>query len=388
MNGRQRRSIDQPGRRTSRLRLRRMAVTLGMTPVVVAVLLLAGIASAQPTIPDQVHPRQVFIARNVDGLGTTRLILVDLLTGQERTVDVFGERFSVTPQGVMYYSPADKRVKVVGGDGSITEHPFVQPGETSRRIDWVVDADGQRIAWTLTDGRDGALTTLTEVADVNGENRRLLLADGPRAGIRAFPVAFSPDQTALYMDYQPDSIGDLTTFRQYAGLFAVALEDAEVLSLPGEPGCFCGGGFGGGWFLRLTLTPDLPNFALRVTQLERGQSEMLSALPLTDFTQGGDVLISPQGARAIYALAQVRNFGTPEQQIQTVLVQVDLTTLTQTVLGDVIDFLLRPVAWTEDESAVILSSPQFDGTWKIGVPDGELEQTARATYLGTIRASA
>jgi hypothetical protein len=324
---------------------------------------------------------------NVDGFGMTRIILLDLLTGEEREVDVFGERFSVTHQGIMFYSPTDNRVKVITVDGEVSNHPFVQPSASSRRIDWLVDTDGQRIVWTLTEGREGALTTLTEIADVSGENRRLLLADGPRDGIRAFPVAFSPDQRALYMDYQPDSIGDLTTFRQYAGLFGVDLESGEIVALPNEPGCFCGGGFGGGWFLRLALTPDLASFDLRITQLERGQTETLSALPLTDFTQGGDVLISPQGARAVYALAQVRNFGTPEQQIQTVLVQVDLTTLTQTVLGDVVDFLLRPVAWTEDESAVILRSPQFGGTWKIGVPDGALEQIASATYLGTIRAS-
>jgi hypothetical protein len=364
---------------------RRISVFLALF---LALFFLTFVAAAQPTISDQTHPRQVFMQPNVDGLGTTRIILIDLLTGEERAVDAFGERFSVTPQGVMFYAPTENRVRIVGVDGSITDHPFVQPSDASRRIDWLIDTDGQRIVWTLTEGRDGALTTLTEIADVDGENRRLLLADGPRDGIRAFPVAFSPDQTALYMDYQPDSIGDLTTFRQFAGLFAVDLENGEILALPDEPGCFCGGGFGGGWFLRLALTPDLANFDLRITQLERGQSETLPALPLTDFTQGGDVLISPQGARAVYVLAQVRNFGTSEQQIQTVLVQVDLTTFTQTVLGDVVDFLLRPVAWTEDESAVILRSPQFAGTWKISVPNGALEQIATATYLGTIRASA
>jgi hypothetical protein len=356
--------------------------------IVCALFFMFGIASAQPAVPDQTHPRQVFIQRNIDGLGGSRLVLLDLLTGEERTVDVFGERFTVTPNGVLFYSPSENRVKLVGVDGEISDHPFMQPGETTRRIDWLFDTDALQIAWTLTDGRNGALTTLTEIAAFDGSNRRLLLADGPRDGIRAFPVAFSPDGTQLYMDYQPDSIGDLTTFRQYAGLFAVNLEDGEIETLPGEPGCFCGGGFGGGWFLRLALTPDLLNFDLRLTQLEREQSEMLPALPLTDFTQGGDVLVSPQGGRAVYALAQVRSFGTPDQEVQTVLVQVDLNNLTQTVLGDVVDFLLRPVAWTEDESAVILISPQFDGTWKISVPDGTLEQTARSTYLGTIRASA
>jgi hypothetical protein len=353
-----------------------------------ACLLSARAASAQPAVPDQTHPRQVFMLRSIDGQGTSRVILLDLLTGEERGVNVFGERLTVTPQGVMFYAPGENRVKLLGINGNITDHPFVQPTPSARRIDWLVDTDAQRIAWTTTEGRDGILTTLTEIASFNGENRRLLLADGPRAGIRAFPVAFSADQRALYMDYQPDSIGDLTTFRQYAGLFAISLEDGAVEPLPDEPGCFCGAGFGAGWFLRLALTPDLLRFDLRVMALERGRSETLPALPLADFTQGGDVLISAQGQRAVYALAQVRNFGTPDQQVRTVLVEVDLSRLTQTALGDVVDFLLRPVAWTEDESAVILTSPQFDGTWKISLADGRLVQIANATYLGTIRASA
>jgi hypothetical protein len=68
-------------------------------------------------------------------------------------------------------------------------------------------------------------------------------------------------------------------------------------------------------------------------------------------------------------------------------VLVDLNNLTQTLLGSSVDFLLRPVAWTEDDSSVILTSPQQDGTWKVSVPAGDLEQIATTTYLGTLRGS-
>jgi hypothetical protein len=349
-----------------------------------ALLAAPGLVWAQPEMPDEAHPRQVFLQLSTE-TGANRLIFLDLLTGERSTVDVYGERYAVTPAGVLFYAPGENRVKIAMPDATLRDHPFIQPGPNTRRIDWVVDPDAHLIAWTLTEGVPGTMTTLTYVADFAGDDARLVFEDGPRDGIRALPVTFSPDRQQLYMDYQPDSIGDRTTFRQFAGLFALNLADGEIMTLPGEPGCFCGAGLGGDWFLRLALTPDVLSFDLHAYHLERGIDVVIPSLRLVDFTQGGDILISPDGSRAIYALAQVIGFGTPAQMVRTVFVRVDLEALTQDVLGSEVDFLLRPIAWTEDNSAVLLTSPEGDGTWKIDLADGTLEQVAAATYLGRIR---
>jgi hypothetical protein len=342
---------------------------------------------AQPNVPERLHPRQVFLLRDVDGVGTNRIIFLDLLTGEQQTVDLYGERYTVTPDGVLFYAPGENRVRVLTPAGDVRDHPFVQPRGTTRRVDWLLDSDAQSIVWTLTEGVPGVLTTVTQIASYDGSDRRAMLTDGPRNGIRAMPVAFSADRSELYMDYQPDTIGDYTTFRQYAGLFAVDLDSGATRALPGEPGCFCGAGLGSDWFLRLALTSDLGGFDLQARQLERGIEQTLPSLPLADYTQGGDILISPDGLFAIYALAQVRNFGTPDQRVQSILVLVDLNALTQAALGEAVDFLLRPVAWTEADNAVLLTSPQIDGTWKISLPDGDLQRIADATYLGDMRVS-
>ena len=79
----------------------------------------------------------------------------------------------------------------------------------------------------------------------------------------------------LYMDYQPNTIGDLTPFRQYAGLFALDLISGETSSLPGEPGCFCGAGIGADMFLRLTLADS--GFNLRIRNLSNDSETTAAA---------------------------------------------------------------------------------------------------------------
>lgn len=335
-------------------------------------LLSAGLVSAQSAA------WQVFIQHDVGA--ADRLIFVDLLSGEETTLMVDGERYTVLPTGVLFQDAGDGRVLVASPDGTVAPHPLIAPSEAARRVDWTVSADGRALAWTITEGSLDALTTTTWIAE--GESPRQVFSDGPHNGIRAFPVAFNAARSTLYMDYQPDTIADFTPFRQYAALFSLDLDTGETRSLPGEAGCFCGGGIGSGRFLRLTLAES--GFDLRVVNLDTGDQRLITGVGLSDYTQGGDVLIAPDGTHAVYALAQVRGFGTAEQTLETIFVLVDLITFTQTQLLQLTDPFLRPVAWTDDASAILLTSPSQDGTWKINVGQNTLETIANATYLGTM----
>jgi len=348
-------------------------------------LLLAGPAQAQIETDFDDHPVQVFIQRDIDPAGTDRLQFIDMLSGELASVDVFGERYTLFGRSVMFFDPSLNRVRLAIADGRVRNHPFVQPLETTRRLDWLVAGD--QIAWTMTEElANGQLRTRTTVANLDGGNPREVLTDGPRPGIRAMPVAFSADGSQLYMDYQPDGIADFTPFPQFAGLFAVDVDGGEPVMLPGEPGCFCGAGLGAGLLLRLELTDDLSGYDVVVQHLNAGTSERIDALRLSNYTQAGDVIIAPDGSQAVYALAQVRDFGGPTQSVQTVFVLVDLRDKTQTTLTSPITTFVHPVAWTEDDTAVIFTSadPNLDGTWKIDLDDGRLSKVADATYLGVM----
>lgn len=341
---------------------------------------------AQETPPS--HPYQVFVNRDVDSTGLDRLIFIDMLTGQQTSNDVYGERYTIIGREVLYFDTSTNRVKLAVPDGTVRDHPFIQLEPGSRRVDWLVDGDA--IVWTqtLADAQN-RLSTSTSIARIGGSESRLVLNDGPYSnGVRALPVALSPDRRTLYMDTHPDGISQFTPFRLYAGLLAVSVETGEITPLPDEQpaNCLCGADIRRDWFVRLRLTDDLRGFDLHVYNLASGVEQVLNAPRLNNYTSG-DVLLTPDGRQAVYGLARVSSFGTADQSIQMTLMLVDLTAMTQRELTTRITTFVRPVAWTEDNSAILLVSQTQNGTWKINLDDGRLERIAEATYIGAMGGS-
>ena len=357
---------------------------IGRPYQIYALLLLLLCAGMAVLSQEEERVWQVFLRRDVDASGIDQLVFLDVLTGDEVEVEVVGERYTLVEQSVMYFDLSTRRVMLASPDGDTRPHPFIQPGLLTRRVDWIVSGDGSTLAWTLTEGDPAALTTITTVASIDGTSPHQVLQDGPRNGIRAMPVAFSGDNSLLYMDYQPDMIGDFTPFRQYAGLFSVDVKDNSVAYLPGEPGCFCGAGIGEGWFLRLALTNDLSGFDVKVVNLTTQAEFLIPALRLSNYTQAGGIVVSRDGTRAVYALAQIRDFGQPTQSTETVFMLVNLLDFTQTTLTQPVQTFVRPLAFTDDNTAVLFTSPEEDGTWKVNIGDGRLNKVASATYLGEL----
>lgn len=352
----------------------KMWVSFGL--VLACMLLVTGTGQAQTAV-------QVFLQRGQPD----QLQFVDMYTGEIDTVAVSGERYTVFGSAVMYYDPVDNRVRLATADGRVRNHPFIQPLADTRRVDWVLSGDGKYIAWTLTAEQGGGqLVTTTRIAGIDGSSPREVLVDGPRPAIRALPVAFSGNADLLYMDYQPDGIGEVTPFQQYAGLFAVDLETGETAMLPGEPGCFCAAEIGAGLLLRLHLAENLSGFDVVVTNLGAETTRQIDAVGRANYTQAGGIVLAPDSTQAVYALAQVSDFGGASQSVRTVFVQVDLVERRQTVLTQPVNNFLQPVAWTEDNTAVIVTSADRSrsGTWKVTLADGRVTRVATATLLGTL----
>ncbi|RMG72174.1 MAG: hypothetical protein D6711_13560 [Chloroflexi bacterium] len=321
------------------------------------------------------------------------LTFIHTTDGENVTVPVSGERFTIIQDGVMYFDTQRGRVMIIYPDGRQVEHPFIQPTPESRRVDWVVSDDGTWIAWTLTStDPQGRLTTRTSVAQTNGSNQRVIFTetDMTNSSLRALPIAFSEDNQILYMDSHPEGIAQFTPFNQYVSMFAIDLATGEKTLLPGEEGssCICGGTVDQGLFLRLRLrlATDSSGFDLHIYDLTDNTEITFPTLRLNNYNTSGDILLSPDGKQLVYTLARIQNFGTASQAIQTVFVLVDLTTGEQTRLNSAaLDTLMRPIAWTENNTAILLIDPVQRQTWKFTIENSDLQRVANGIFIGFLK---
>lgn len=321
------------------------------------------------------------------------LAFINAATSENVTLPLTGERFTIVNDSVIYFDNQRGRVRVAYPDGREVDHPFIQPAAESQRVDWAVSDDATWIAWTLTStDTQGRLTTRTSIAEINGSNQRVIFTetDNTNSNLRALPVAFSEDNQMLYMDSHPDGIGQFTPFSQYVGMFAVDLVTGAKTLLPGEEGssCICGGAIDQDLFLRLRLhlTTDSTGFDLHIYDLIGNVETVVPALRLNNYNTSGDVLLSPDGKQIIYTLARIQNFGTANQSIQTVFVLLDLTTNEQSRLNDTaITSLMRPIGWTENNTAILLINTLERETWKLNIETGNLQRLTDGIYIGILQ---
>jgi len=67
-----------------------------------------------------------------------------------------------------------------------------------------------------------------------------------------------------------------------------------------------------------------------------------------------------------------------------VFMLADLITMTQRPLTDPITTFVHPVRWTDENSAILFTSPQVNGTWKILLADGDLRKVANEKFIGLL----
>lgn len=346
----------------------------------VCLTLMCGVVFAQDDAP-----RTLYHALYDQRGGT--MVFINPATGEETRVLANGERFTAVYGGVLWWDDATRQVMwATPLDGLVRPHPFIQIRTGDSRVDWAASDGGRRILWTLvTDGGNGIITTQTWFAGADGADRRMIWEETRTDGLRVKPVGFSPDGQTVVMDYQPAGLDSLLIFPQFAGLFTldITAETPEVDFLPNEPGDFTGAGVKDGRVVRLTVAGEQGGFDVRVLDLALGRALTIDALRLTGFTLAGDVLVSPDGDKAVYTLASLSG-GAGAAQIESVLVSVDVSGLTQTALTSPQPRLIRPVAWTPDGQAVLLIDPAQDGTWKVRLDTGDIESVADLTWIGTI----
>lgn len=354
--------------------------------LIIGMLLAAPLAAQDAALPEADQSGWDVFVRKDEFDGDVELVFINILTGEMNSIDVSGERFTMLGSAVLYYDLDEEQVKLAAPDTSIRDHPFLGKSADTERVDWIVLKDGRTIAWTETRREDGgALSTSTYASDLDGANRRELLADGPRDGVRVLPVAFSAITNELIMEAHPDGIGKHFSYTQYAGLFALHVVDGAVRQLPDASHCYCPAGFGDHILLRFPPASSGDGVDVKVFGLDGVQQMAIESASPAGFTSPGEALVSADGNKALYVVSQVPVPGDAASETRSVFVLADLQTLQQSIVSNPITGLVRGITWTEDQGAVLFTSEQQLGAWKLRLSDGKISEVATALYLGSLQ---
>ena len=355
----------------------------------IAMLLSAALASGQAELRPGVSSQSwdVFIEQSAEKPLETTVIFIDLLTGESVGIVTTGERYTLVGGAVLYFDRAERKVKLVKPDGVIRDHTFVMLDSGDYRIDWAVSDDGRRIAWANSrKNDDDLLTTTLKVADAAGAEIRELLVYGPRPGIRLVPLAFGGDSETIYLEAQADATRDAGAYTRRSGLFALDFGGKTVAAsaLPAEGTCYCAVGFGDDLMLRLVPAGDSAGFELEIHALGTGELRRAMPVSLGDYNEAGNLLVSPDGALAVYALSQVSGYATDRAEVRSVIVLADLENARQMLVNYSMSAPVQPISFTEDNSALLLTQAGIGGVWKMKLDDGATVKVADGVHLGRI----
>ncbi|MCY3832283.1 MAG: hypothetical protein OXG85_04655 [Chloroflexi bacterium] len=356
-----------------------------VTLVFIRAISLSAQDIAQPEL--RLQSWDVFVKRSAESPLPADLIFVNLLTGAQTAISANGERFSLTQGGVIYFDLDNRQVKLAKADGIIREHPFINAARDTHSVDWIISNDKRRLAWSIVRKiEDDQRITAIWLTDAAGAEVRELLVYGPREGLQLRPVAFGADYSQLFVEVYADDSESFSPYLRRSGLFALSIGEGEVTArnLPGDQTCFCPVGFGAGSMLWLAPSQALTGLDVEIFNLESGVSQLVPALARGNYRDAGNILVSADGKQAVYALSQVRNFASDHAEIRTVVVQVDLENGLQRIASRPIADLVRPLHFTENDRAVIVTLEGSDRTLKVDLQDGRLIDLAEATYLGRL----
>ncbi len=333
----------------------------------------------------QRHSWAVFSQRSQTNPAQTELTFIDLLSGDRARLTTPGESFSLTANGVIFLDPLSRQVKLAKADGIIRDHPYIKLAPDASHVEWAVSPDLAHIAWSVSRAEGDGLITATWLADVAAGEIRELLVYGPRAGIRLKPLGFGAERHTLYLEAFADGSESHSPYQRRAGLFSLALTEGELFTraLPADPACLCAVGFGGGLMLRLLPNRERKGLDVEVTRLESGERQIVPALSRDGYSEGGAILVSADGKRAVYALSRIEKNASPSE-IRSVLALVDIDAGRQRIASSPIPALLQPLGFTDENRAALFTTRRGDVTWKIDLEDGGLIEVADAVYLGVI----
>jgi len=340
------------------------------------ILLVLPPGSSQATAPGQTD---VFVSYDSDS-GSYNIYFVDALSGLSTVVHVDnGWRFTLVGNYVLYEKPQTGSIMRANANGTVEPHPFIWRTPDVQAIHWVTSPDARAIAWVQisTTGVSQAY-----VAWANGDDFRQLPITSPPTPLVLEPLALTNGITQFFYDTSHSAEPGLSTpFSYYENIGVYNISDEIFGTVPEEPGCPCGAALtsDGRTFARLVSNSGVGPFELHVWDLPTGASIEIPA-PDLPYRWAGDLILNSKGTLGVYSASDT-NSNTAEALYALIL--VDMVTRQQYLVLRPGPVRYKPIAFIDDDGALLMVGVTDGATYKLNVVNGELQRVSDETYLGS-----
>lgn len=346
-------------------------------------ILLAALAGHNPAPAGVAHaqdgsPVDVFVGQDA-ATGEPRIYFVDALTGLSTVVHADnGQNFTLVGDYVMYDKRQSGAVMRARPDGTLEPHPFVRRAVGIQLVQWVAAPDRASLAWVTV---DEAGVARTFVARADGSQQRQVPISTPRPPLTLAPVALNNAMTRLYYDAAHPLAGTGSPFATASHLVAFDLTDDRFIELAGEPACPCPVAVAadGRTFARLVAADGVGPFVLSIRS-PASDAQINVPAPGLPYSLAGDLVLNGTGRFAVYSVAS----GPDGEPVQYALVLADIVAGQQYLLTAPEPERYRPLAFIDDDAALLLVSVSAPGTFKLDLTSREFSRVSDDTYLGTI----
>ena len=328
---------------------------------------------------------EVYAEYDINRQGHDRIVFLETSSGETNEIIVNGTQYTIVGNEVLYFDVGAHRPRVLNPEvTSAYAHPFIAFGGNHDSISWVLSADHRTIAWSVSERQGSQITSHVFVSGQNREGLRQVWME-QKTDLRVEPVGFDTAVGQLILSYQPEPLASSYPYQAYGGVFLLDLTSGATLALDNGNECFCGADVVNNTLLRLRVTDTVDGFDAVLQTLGNPNTTTIAGLHQNNYTVGGSLLLSSDLEQAVFVQSQINDLGSTSEFSESLLVAVDLEQNIQRILNqDPITRMIEPIAWSEDHTAVLFSSPNLNGTWKINLQDGSFLKIADLTYIGTL----
>lgn len=294
--------------------------------------------------------------------------------------------FQVTANGVIYREPFTGLPRLITPTGRILDFEFIPQSPIQLdRVDWMLSDDMRTIAWAEVDLNQLGWQSRIYVADVDGNNLRAL-PDLPILPIqvthRVEMLGVSNGGQRVFFDAEHlPNVPEGFLFEGYQRATAYSDRNPTYFDLPNEPNCVCPALItnDGQSLLRLQQSFQVNGYELHVWNLQDNSEVVVPPIDMP-YLQAGFMLLNSSRALALYLIGDVD--GTSETYG---LVLVNIASRQQTVILEEWTTRLRPMAFIDRNTSVILVDMDEQITYKLRLDTGEMLPVADKMWIGTIQ---